>query len=253
MDDIELWLGDCLLEMRKIPNKSVDMILADLPYGSTNCAWDTPIDLCELWKQYKRIIKPYHAIVMFSAQPFTSILGASNIQWLKYSWIWEKNRSTGHVHSKNKPMKKHEDVLVFSEGNTLHLGQSEKRMPYYPQGLIEMEGGTKRRTRHDAGDEAVMGKRKSHKETLWTHTGYPTTILHFDIEMNEKRFHETQKPIDLCEYLIKTYSLEGELVLDNVMGSGSSGVACKNTNRRFLGIEKDVNYFDIAENRIFNP
>jgi site-specific DNA-methyltransferase (adenine-specific) len=250
MNDIELWQGDCLELMDNIQDNSIDMILADLPYGSTNCAWDSPINLIELWKQYRRIIKLYHAIVMFSSQPFTSILGASNIEWLKYSWVWEKNRSTGHVHSKNKPMKRHEDILVFSEGNTLHAGQSKKRMPYYPQGLVKLEDGTKRRTRHDAGDEAVMGKRKSHKETIWTHTNYPTTILKFDIEMNEKRFHETQKPVDLCEYLINTYSLNGELVLDNVMGSGSSGVAAKKLNRKFIGIEKELNFFDIAKDRI---
>jgi site-specific DNA-methyltransferase (adenine-specific) len=236
--------------MKDIPDGKIDMILADLPYGTTNCAWDCPIDLCELWKEYKRIIKPYHAIVLFAAQPFTSILGASNIAWLKYAWVWRKNRSTGHVHSKNKPMKRHEDILTFSEGNTLHLGQSEKRMPYYPQGLIALEDGTKRRTRHDAGDEAVMGKRKSHKETIWTHTNYPTTILDFDIEMNEKRFHETQKPVDLLKYLIQTYTLENEWVLDNTMGSGSTGVAARELKRRFVGIERDEKYFKIAQERI---
>lgn len=245
---------DCLGErgMCTIPDKSIDMILCDLPYGTTACKWDTIIDMNKLWSHYKRIIKPNRTIVLFGSQPFTTTLIASNIEWFKYCWIWKKNRATGHVHAKNKPMKLHEDICVFSEGNTLHEGQSVNRMPYYPQGLIKMEDGTKRRTRNDAGDNAVMSKRKSHKETVWTHTGYPNSILEFDIEMNEKRFHETQKPLLLSEYLIKTYTNEGETVLDNCMGGGNNAIACINTNRNYIGFEKEERYFNIIQERIKN-
>lgn len=247
---IELIQGDCLEKMKDIPDKSVDAIICDLPYGTTACAWDSIINLDLLWCQYKRIIKPYKPIVLFASQPFTTRLISSNYDWFKYCWVWKKNRATGHVHAKNRPMKLHEDICVFSEGNTLHINQSDKRMPYYPQGLTKLPEGTKRRTLNDSGDNAVMGKRNSHKASFWTHTGYPTSIITFDIEMNEKRFHETQKPLLLCEYLIKTYTNETDLVLDNTMGSGTTGVACLETNRRFIGIEKDEKYFEIAKKRI---
>jgi site-specific DNA-methyltransferase (adenine-specific) len=245
-----LWNGDCLEVMNGIPDKSVDMILCDLPYGTTACAWDTPIDLSELWKQYKRVIKDGRAIVLFASQPFTSKLVSSNFEWFKYSWVWMKNRATGHVHAKNKPMKIHEDVCVFSNGVTIHEGQSVNRMVYYPQGLEKMPEGTPRRTRHDSGDDTVMSARKSHKPTEYTFTGYPVSVVQFPIEMNDKRFHPTQKPLALCEYLINTYSKEGELVLDNCMGGGSSGVASLNTNRRFIGIELDTTYCGTAKQRI---
>jgi site-specific DNA-methyltransferase (adenine-specific) len=235
--NIDLRHGDCLEIMKQIPNESIDMILCDLPYGTTACKWDSLVDLDKLWLEYKRIIKPYKPIVMFGSQPFTTKLISSNYEWFKYCWVWKKNRATGHVHAKNRPMKLHEDICVFSEGNTLHINQSDKRMPYYPQGLTQLEDGTKRRTRNDAGDNAVMGKRKSHKESIWTHTGYPTSILQYDIEMNEKRFHETQKPLLLCEYLISTYSMENDLILDNCMGGGTTPIACVNTNRNCIGIE----------------
>ena len=247
---MKLILGDCLEEMKKIPDQSIDMILCDLPYSTTNCKWDEPISLTDLWAQYNRILKKYHAVVLFGSQPFTTRLIYSNLSWFKYSWIWKKNRATGHVHAKNKPMKLHEDIVVFSEGNTLHQGQSKKRMPYYPQGLIAMPTNTKRRTRNDSGDNAVMGKRKSHKSTQWTHTNYPNSMLEFDIEMNKKRYHETQKPVALCEYLIKTYTNENELVLDNCMGGGTTAIACLNTNRDFIGIEKEHQYFEVAKRRI---
>lgn len=247
---IDMKFGDCLKVMDDIPDKSIDMILCDLPYGTTNCAWDSPIDLQKLWGQYKRVLKPCRAIVMFASQPFTSKLGASNIEWLKYSWVWEKNRSTGHVHSKNKPMKKHEDILVFSGGNTLHMGQSENRMPYFPQGLIKIGDGTRMRIRNDAGDDSVMGKRTSHHETSYEYTNYPSTILKYDIEMNQRRYHEAQKPVELCKYLIRTYTNEGETVLDNCMGSGTTGIACLETNRNFIGIEKDPMIFEVSKKRL---
>ena len=250
--DIDLRHGDCLQIMNQIPDASIDMVLCDLPYGQTSCKWDTPIDLNELWCHYKRIVKPNRAIVLFGSQPFTTKLIYSNIDWFKYCWIWKKNRATGHVHAKNKPMKIHEEICIFSSGNTLHQGQSSNRMPYYPQGLIKLEDGEKRRTRNDSGDNSVMSKRKSHKETIWTHTNYPNSILEFDIEMNDKRFHETQKPLLLSEYLINTYTNDGETVLDNCMGGGNNAIACKNTNRKFIGIEKDDKYFSISLSRVSN-
>jgi len=242
--------GDCLEKMKLIPDASVDMILCDLPYGTTACKWDTKIDLNALWIEYKRIIKPYRAIVMFGSQPFTTTLISSNMEWFKYNWVWRKNRATGHVHAKNRPMKQHEDICVFSEGNTLHKNQSDKRMPYYPQGLVELPPNTKRRTRNDAGDNAVMGKRKSHTETFTTHTNYPISIIEFDIEMNEDRFHEAQKPLECCKYLIKTYSREGDIVLDNTAGGGQTGIACIETNRDFILIEQDTEYYEIIKDRV---
>ncbi len=250
MEINKIYLGDCLDIMKDIESGTIDMICADLPYGSTNCKWDSIIDLQKLWIEYRRVVKKNAPIILFGSQPFTTMLVSSNIEWFKYCWIWKKNRATGHVHAKNRPMKIHEDICVFSEGNTLHEGQSPNRMSYFPQGLTQLESGTKRRTRNDSGDDAVMGKRKSHKETLWTHTGYPTSILEFDIEMNEKRFHETQKPLLLCEYLIRTYSKEGDIVLDNCIGGGTTAIACKNTNRNFIGIEKEESYFNIANRRL---
>lgn len=242
--------GDTIEEMSKLPDKSVHMILADLPYGTTACKWDSTINLDLLWEQYKRIIKPFGAIVMFGSQPFTTKLISSNYEWFKYCWVWEKNRATGHVHAKNRPMKQHEDICIFSEGNTLHKGQSEKRMPYSPQGLVELETGAKKRIRNDVGDNAVMSKRKSHKETVITHTGYPISILKFNIEMNEQRFHETQKPVLLYEYLINTYTSEGEIVLDNTSGSGTAAIASENVNRKWICIEKEENYCEATVERL---
>jgi len=252
---MKLIQGDCLEEMKHIESGSVDMVLTDPPYGTTACKWDAVIPLDAMWEQLKRIIKPNGAIVMTASQPFTSALIMSNPKWFKYCWVWEKNRSTGHVHAKNRPMKKHEDVVVFSEGNTLHKSQSKKRMPYYPQGLVEMEGGVKRRTRNDAGNDAVMGARKSHKSTMYTHTGFPVSVLNFDVHEVTARVHHKQKPDDLMEYLIKTYTEEGQLVMDFTMGSGTTGVACKRLRRDFIGIERkadpgEVDYFDIACKRI---
>ena len=252
---IDLYNGDCLEEMKQIPDCSVDLILTDPPYGTTACKWDTIIDLDLMWFQLKRVIKTNGAIVLNSSQPFTAKLISTNFEMFKYCWVWKKNRATGHVHAKNKPMKLHEDICVFSTGTTVHASQSKTRMPYYPQGLIELPKGTKRRTRNDAGDNTIMGKRKSHKETITTHTGYPTTELFFPIEMNDDRFHPTQKPVALMEYLIKTYTLENETVLDFTMGSGTTGIACKNLNRDFIGIEMDDTYFKLAKERIetMNP
>lgn len=243
--------GDCLELMKDIPDGSVDMVLTDPPYGTTACKWDSIIQFEPMWEQLKRIIKTNRAIVMTASQPFTSALIMSNREWFKYCWVWRKNRATGHVHAKNKPMKQHEDICVFSEGTTIHKGQSLNRMPYYPQGLIELPKGTKRRTKNDAGDNTVMAARKSHRETECTHKGYPISVIDFAVDVNNgKRVHPTQKPLALMEYLIKTYTNEGETVLDFTMGSGTTGVACKNLGRNFIGIELDEKYYQIAAKRI---
>lgn len=247
----KIYNEDCLEGMKRIKSKSIDMILCDLPYGTTACLWDSIIPLEKLWEQYKRIIKENGAIVLFGSQPFTSLLVSSNIQWFKYSWVWEKNRATGHVHAKNKPMKIHEDICVFSPGTTIHASQSKNRMIYNPQGLIELSSPIVRK-RNDSGDNAVMSARQSHRPTTQEFSNYPNSILKFDIEMNEKRIHETQKPLELCKYLIKTYSDENEIILDNCMGSGTSAIGAIETNRKYIGFEKNKNIYEKSIARIKN-
>lgn len=248
---MQLLQGDCLELMKGIPDKSVDMILCDLPYGTTACKWDIVIPFDKLWNQYTRIIKDKGCIALFGSEPFSSILRTSNIEMYKYDWVWVKNRATGHAHSKNKPMKIHENIMIFSKGFTIHESQTTNKMNYYPQDLTPMPKGSTRK-RNDKGDDTVMSKRKSHHETPYEFTNYPVDVIYDKIEMSKERFHPTQKPIPLLEYLIKTYTNEGDLVLDNCMGSGSTGVAAQNLNRDFIGIELDEKYFNIAKERICN-
>jgi site-specific DNA-methyltransferase (adenine-specific) len=247
---INLMLGDCLERMKEIPDGSIDMVLTDPPYGTTACKWDSVIPFEPMWAQLKRVTKKNGAIVMTASQPFTSALVMSNVSWFKYQWIWQKTRPTGHVHAKNKPMKKHEDVLVFSSGTTVHASQSATRMTYNPQGLVRTPEGTKRK-RIDRGSDSVMSLRTSHRETDQNWTNFPNSIIEFS-NPNNGSLHPTQKPVALMEYLIKTYTQENETVLDFTMGSGTTGVACKNLNRNFIGIELDPDYFKIAEDRINN-
>lgn len=237
--------GDCLELMRDIPDKSVDMILCDLPYGTTACKWDVVIPFALLWEQYKRVIKDRGAIVLFGSQPFTSALVMSNIEQYKYDWIWNKSKGVGFLNAKNAPLKFHEIISVFSTGNTAN--NNKNRMCYFPQGLVE---SCRLRTYSEKDSQSVVGVRPSRKKTNYTQnkSGYPKSTLNYRNERNI--FHPTQKPVALLEYLIKTYTLEGETVLDNCMGSGSTGVACVNTNRQFVGIEKDDKYFEIAKQRI---
>lgn len=243
---IDLFHGDCLQVMKDIPDGSVDMVLTDPPYGTTACNWDGVIPFELMWEQLKRVTKKNGAIVMTASQPFTSALVMSNAKMFKYCWVWEKSRPTGHVHAKNKPMKKHEDVLVFSAGTTVHASQSESRMTYNPQGLLRKSVPTIRKA--GGSSDSVMSARASHRDTIQEFEGYPNSIMQFASEGNT--VHPTQKPVVLMEYLIKTYSNEGETVLDFTMGSGTTGVAAKNINRNFIGIELDDKYFQIAKNRI---
>lgn len=242
---MQLIHGDCLEKMKDIPDKSIDMIICDLPYGTTACKWDVVIPFAPLWEHYKRVIKDRGAIVLFGNQPFTTLLIASNIEMFKYSLVWHKSRATYFAQAPYRFMQNHEDILVFSKGNTAE--NAKLRMNYYPQGLvdiykIEAGGGIKA--------TAFRPNRKERKPFIQTKTSYPRSILQFNNE--GKTVHPTQKPVTLLEYLIKTYTLEGETVLDNCMGSGSTGIACVNTKRNFIGIEKDDKYFEIAKNRINN-
>jgi site-specific DNA-methyltransferase (adenine-specific) len=230
---ITLTCGDCLELMRDIPSGSVDMVLADLPYGTTQCKWDSVIPFGPLWEAYKRVCKPNAAIVLTASQPFTSALGASNIGDLRYSWVWEKTTATGHLNAKKMPMKAHEDILVFSQVPHRYFPQELK-----PLGKVVKRG-------HN-GDN--FGK--SGTENFQEFTNYPRSLLRYPLDAN--KLHPTQKPVALMEYLIKTYTNTGEVVLDNTMGSGTTGVACLNTARRFIGIEKDPKYFEIARNRILS-
>jgi site-specific DNA-methyltransferase (adenine-specific) len=236
--------GDCLVEMDKIADKSIDMILCDLPYGTTACKWDTVIPFEPLWKEYERLIKPNGAIVLTSAQPFTSALIMSNPTLFKYEWIWHKHKGTGHLNAKRQPMSNHENILVFGKPNIKYNPQMTEGEPYNLRGShnISPDGIT-----YNGSKPLKVGYSKDYDSSK----RYPLTIQKFDNHNQKKnRFHPTQKPIELMEYLIKTYTNEGETVLDNCMGSGTTGVACKKIGRHFIGIEKDEKYFEIAVSRV---
>jgi site-specific DNA-methyltransferase (adenine-specific) len=247
---IKLMKGDCLVRMKEIPDHSVDAIIADIPYGTTSCKWDSIIPFEPMWEQLKRIIKPNGAIVLFGSQPFTSALVMSNPKMFKYEWVWEKSKGCNFTHAKNMPIKFTESLIVFSEapiGHNIQLG--EKRMRYNPQGIIKVDKKWSRPRNYENGHGL---KRDSHKlERIIEFENYPTNILRIGNSDNRERgLHPTQKPVALMEYLIKTYTNEGEIVLDFTMGSGTTGIACLNSGRNFIGIEKDDNYFSIAKNRI---
>lgn len=239
--------------MQYIPDNSVDMILCDLPYGTTASRWDKNINATILWNEYKRILKNTGSAVLFASGQFIPRVMLSNLDWYKYSWIWVKKNSTNFVHAKNRPMTLHEQILVFSPAPMGHKSQlGEKRMTYNPQGLIPCKQIQKQ---GKARFGTIAGNRPSHlkedESFIREYTNYPCDVLtdFADLPPN-KKMHTNEKPVALLEYLIKTYTNEGDTVLDNCMGSGSTGVACKNTNRNFIGIELDNNYFNIAKERI---
>ena len=239
--------GDCLDLMPHIPDGSVDMILCDLPYGTTACKWDTVIPFEPLWEQYKRLIKPNGAIVLFGSQPFTSALVMSNLKGFKYEWVWHKNEGSGFAASKHQPMRYHEAVIVFCEGKTFYNPQKTER------NSEASKKACKKPIRSGAGkSEHVTGLASGEYRTYDSELKNPESVLRFNSVPNGGggKLHPTQKPVALCEYLIRTYTNEGETVLDNCMGSGTTGVACLNTGRDFIGIEKDAGYFEIARNRI---
>ena len=228
-NDCTLLMGDCLERMKEIPYGSVDMVLADPPYGTTACKWDSIIPLEPMWEQLKRVIKPNGAIVLFGAEPFSSALRVSNIKQYKYDWVWEKSKPTGHLNAKKQPLRQVELISVFYK----------KQCTYLPQGTSPTNKIVSRTNRGNYGECS--------KTTKQTVTGYPRNIIKF---ASVDGVHPTQKPVALMEYLIKTYSNEGETVLDFAMGSGTTGVACQNLDRDFIGIELDEGYFDIARKRI---
>ena len=333
-DKFQLYHGDCLEVMQQIPNKSVDVVLADLPYGITDCKWDSIIPLDRMWAQYNRLVKDNGVIVLFASQPFTTKLINSNFKDFKYCWYWVKTGATGHAFAKKQPMRRVEEICVFYRSATEYIGQSEIFEPlrkylteerqktglrakeidallensmanhyftngvqwslptetaykklqttgrfnrsyesikaeykellgkrdrptvdvrYYPQGVVKLDVPLVRsKNRHR--EDSIYRPGLYTKEYKQEYTGYPDNVLKFsnnggDLSVN-KRFHPTQKPVELLEYLIKTYTAEGETVLDNTMGSGSTGVAAINTGRLFIGIEKDDKYFKIAKRRI---
>ena len=232
---VNLLLGDCLELLPTIADNSVDMLLVDLPYGTTACKWDSIIPLDKLWEQYNRICKENAAMVLTAAQPFTTILAASNIQNFKYEWIWEKPQGTNPMNAKVMPLKSHENILVFYRKKPTYNPQMWYSTPYSGFSSNTSKIGE------------VYGKQQSKHRDNPEGSRYPKTILKFK---QEKGYHPTQKPVELMEYLIKTYSNEEDTVLDNTMGSGTTGVACVNTKRKFIGIESDPNYYEIAKQRI---
>lgn len=237
--------GDCLEEMPKIPDKSIDMILCDLPYGTTACKWDTIIPFEPLWEQYKRIIKDNGAIVLTASQPFTSALVMSNPDMFKYEWIWEKAVGSNFATLKYMPMKEHENILVFGKGRTI----------YNPQ-MQERKGSGKARSMYTYKSNTVSGDAISNMVTNRSGEKYdenkrnPSSVQFFNNREDTRGLHPTQKPVALFEYLIKTYTNEGDLVLDNCAGSGTTGVACKNLGRNYILIEKEQEYIDIINKRI---
>ena len=242
----KIYNEDCLEGMKRIEDKSIDMILCDLPYGTTACKWDTIIPFDPLWEQYERIIKDNGAIVLFGSEPFSSKLRMSNICLYKYDWKWIKDKPTGFQHAKNRPMMKQEDICVVSKSPMGHVSQlGNRRMKYFPQGVVS--SGEKTISENTHGK--YLGKRQNQVgKNYESMTGFPNNLLFYPKE--SKYIHPTQKPVALFEYLIKTYTNENEIILDNCMGSGTTAIACINTNRNFIGFELDTTYCSIANQRI---
>jgi len=236
-----LWHGDCLIEMDNIPDGSINMILCDPPYGTTACKWDVVIPFEPLWKQYKRVIKPRGAIVLFGKQPFTSLLVASNLKWFKYEWIWEKSRASGFLNSPHMPMCAHDNILVFCEGVSTYNPQLWEISDYFIDRRRTFNPGENQNTTYGKWSRLPMkkdtGKRK------------PLSVLPIHSECYSG-MHPTQKPVALLSYLIKTYTNEGEMILDNTCGSGSTLEAAMRNNRHSIGIEKDLGYFNVAQERL---
>lgn len=254
-ENIKIANGDCLDVMKNIPSDSVNLILCDLPYGTTKCKWDSVINMDKLWHEYKRIlVKPTGVIVLFGQQPFTTKLISSNYEWFKYNLIWKKNKTTQFLLANYRPMKCTEDICVFSPGGAAAASKHKGNMTYNPQNLIPVNIVKKNSQKrigkmlnqsHHLGPNNKLISDKEYKQSF---TNYPNEILEFDIEYDT--IHETQKPVKLIEYLINTYSNENETVLDNTMGSGTTGIGCINTNRKFIGIELENKYYELSYNRI---
>jgi len=233
----KIYLGDCLEIMKEIEDNSIDMILCDLPYGTTQCKWDSIIPLEDLWLQYNRICKENAAMVFTSAQPFTSRLISSNIKNFKYTWVWEKSKATGYLNAKKQPMRAHEDICVFYRRPPTYNPQMWQSTPY--------NKGTAHRPTETYGSQVSVEVKND------SGLRYPRTVQYFKTAESEGKVrHPTQKPLSLFEYLIKTYSNEEDLILDNAIGSGTTAVAALKNNRKFIGVEKDPEYHKIALQRI---
>lgn len=251
IENITLLNGDCLKMMKEIPDNSIDMVLCDLPYGTSASSWDKKLPMNDLWNEYKRIIKHNRAIVLFSQQPFTSLLITSNIEMWKYNWIWEKDNGTNFMNSHFCPLKITEDICVFGNGATSFVKNGENLIynPQFSEGkpYSIISGNQKSNSavvRGGKGGRDDVGGYKTESDGK----RYPKNLIKFN--RDKDKLHPTQKPVSLCEYLIQTYTNEGDVVLDNCMGSGTTGIACLNTNRKFIGVELDDTYFEIAKKRI---
>lgn len=232
-----LFNADCMDILPLIPERSVQLILADLPYGTTKCAWDSIIPFEELWKQYKRIIKPNGAIVLFCSQPFTSALIMSNPNDFKYCWTWDKVKPNGHLVAKIRPMQRTEDIAVFGFGKIKYNPQMTKR--------------DKPKKSKEYSRTEIMGGEQTNFDERTLNEKYPQSVLEFSNASQVNKLHPTQKPLELMKYLIKTYSNENDMVLDNTMGVGTTCLGAKELNRSFIGIEKEVKYYDLAVARVF--
>lgn len=236
-ESLLLYPEDCFRAMRRLPDKCVDLVLCDLPYGTTRNRWDCVLDLEALWAEYRRICKG--AIVLTAQTPFDKVLGASNLEMLRYEWIWQKTHPTGHLNAKRAPMKAHENILVFYE----------KQPTYNPQ----MTHGHKRKTAVKRQDESpVYGKQDFEPLAYDSTSRYPRSVLTFPSDKQRSNLHPTQKPLALMEYLVLTYSNPGDTVMDNCMGSGTTGVACIRHGRKFIGMETDQQYFEVAKQRVLS-
>jgi len=245
----KIYKGDCLdLMPIHIKDKTIDLIFADLPYGTTNCKWDSNINLTELWNEYKRVLKDTGVVLLFAQTPFDKVLGASNLKMLRYEWIWEKTQATGHLNAKKMPMKAHENILVFYN-----------KLPTY--NYIKTKGHVRKVASKKSRDKCIerTNEKESYlynKQDVSKNKGYdsteryPRSVLKFPSDKQKSSLHPTQKPIDLLKYMIKTYSNPGDLVLDNVAGSGSTGLACKELGRNFILMEKEENYYKTCINRL---
>lgn len=233
MNTAQLLLGDCFDRMAELPDCSIDLVLCDPPYGTTEAAWDRVLPFDRLWPEYRRLARPGAAIVLMAQQPFTTHLISSNPKAFRYCWVWRKNRITGFANAKKRPLKATEDVVVFCD----------RPAPYHPQGVRLLD---RPRRSVSKGCETMPGRgfRDDYRQTV---TGYPLNVLEFK---TERGLHPTQKPVALMEYLVRTYTQPGATVLDNTMGSGTTGVACLRSGRSFVGIERDPEYFARAEARI---
>jgi site-specific DNA-methyltransferase (adenine-specific) len=237
VDEPILMQGDCIELLKKLPDHGADMICCDMPYGTTNCRWDTVLDLDKLWEHYRRVAKPNAAIVLFAQTPFDKVLGCSNLSWLRYELIWEKTLATGHLNAKRMPMKAHENILVFYN----------KLPTYNPQ----MTTGHARKTAIKRGDDTTVYGEQRFSELPYDSTErYPRDVLKFPSDRQRSALHPTQKPEALLEWLVSTYTNPGDTVLDNCMGSGTAGVAAINLGRRFIGMELEQGYFEVASERI---